>query len=132
MSSILDQYTQPHRPDEEPESGDAAPATSLVADGALVRLVGSVAAMLDFRFKGGKRLSLPYSYLSSVSYDPKSGITLTYPSHTMTVRGRNLGPAYNAIGSLTALALVESDTGVDEGGDEPFIEAIAVDQADSQ
>tara|TARA_Y100000815_G_scaffold231057_1_gene221071 strand:- start:1215 stop:1685 length:471 start_codon:yes stop_codon:yes gene_type:complete len=94
--------------------------------GALVQLVGGLATMLDLRFRSGHRRALPYSYLSDVEFDPGGTLTLAFPSVSVAITGRALSPVYQAIITQTALAVVESRSAYDDGGDEPYVDAIVV------
>ena len=105
-------------------SGDGLVETD---HGCLVTISGGLATMLDLRFRDGRRQAFPYSYLSQASFDPAAGITLAFPSATATVTGRDLLAIYQAVTNQTAIAIVESPSGFDEGGEgSTFVEAINV------
>lgn len=142
---VLSKYTgQPHDAGAteghyEPigeENGVAAAFTPPrpTTTGGLITLDGATAVMLDCRFRDGKRLALPYSYLSRVDLDPSGAIACSYPMVNITLLGRSLMPIYAAIANHTAIAIVESEAAFDAGGDAPFIERIEVEdpgQADA-
>ena len=86
----------------------------------------TMVAMLDLRLPGGRRKALPYSYLSSVEFDPSKGLVCEYASCRVTITGRNLEPVYAAIANHTALAVIQSASGFDKEEDGPFVEAIRV------
>lgn len=134
--SLLSKYTDPAsdessaRSGEEPSrSEETAPSTS----GGLTASPDAAPAMLDYRFRDGRRHALPYSYLAGVALTAERAIVCEYPNRTVTITGRNLGPVYAAITRHTAVAVAEDPTGFDEGGDEPYVERvdIASDQAAS-
>jgi|GEM_PF-5532933 len=99
--------------------------------GCLVTISGGLATMLDLRFRDGRRQAFPYSYLSQASYDPSAGITLRFASASVSVTGRALLPVYQAITNQTAIAIVESPSAFDEGGDAAFVEGISITEAET-
>lgn len=100
-----------------------------IVRGGLVQLDSGLATMLDLRLRTGHRVALPYSYLGRVDFDPSGAIVCAFASTRVVIRGRALSPVYSAITSQTALAVVESKSGFDDGGDEPFVEGIEVIEA---
>lgn len=101
-----------------------------VTTGGLTALDGGTALMLDCRFRDGKRLAFPYSYLSRVDLDPSGAILCHYPMATLTLLGRSLTPVYAAIVNHTAIAITESESTFDQGGDAPFIERVEIAEPD--
>ena len=116
---IVDQYLNRDRGDDGPPGP--------IESGGLIALPGSVAMMLDLRFKNGCREAIPYGYITRVRHDPGTGITVTTNERTVGITGRLLEPVYNAVITHTALAIIESKTGFDDPKDDsPFVEAIHV------
>ena len=107
-------------------SGNDVDPSAPIESGSLIALPGSMAVMLDLRFKDGTRSAIPYGYITELDFDPDAGITLTTASKTVAITGRGLLPVYTAIATQTALAVCESPTGFDEGGGDPFVESITV------
>lgn len=103
-----------------------------VEHGCLVSLPGSVAAMLDLRFKDRRRRAIPYAYITGVEIEPGDQITLATNEKTVTLTGRNLESVYQAIITHTAAAVAEPRSGFDQGGQAPFIERIEVVEASDQ
>ena len=121
--SIVDQYFKRGGGDEgEPPVDPNTP----VETGGLISLPASMAAMLDLRFKDGKRRGIPYGYIMDLHFDPVAGISVITSERTVTITGRGLSAVYTAILTHTALAVVESRTGFDEDDAVPFIESIVV------
>lgn len=106
--------------------GDGDSPQGPVESGGLIALPGSVAMMLDLRFKDGRRRAIPYGYITGVTFEPDTGITVATNEHTVGITGRSLEPVYNAVITHTALAVIESKTGFDEDNDSPFVEAVHV------
>lgn len=139
--SLLNKYT---KQDQLPDERQQAPANESVRQqgqqqgvlprdsdeelvvGALVSLQASVVAMLDLRFKTGNRLALPYGYITSLAMNPSVGIEIRMADRVVKIKGRLLGPIYTAIANHTALAVVESASGFDEGDDVPFVQSIII------
>jgi|GEM_PF-2129589 len=121
---ILSQYTGAGG-DQPPRQQELADDTRVIS-GSLITLGVSVAAMLDLRFRDGKRLALPYGYITSVGFDPSNGIEVRMTDQVVTITGRHLLPVYSAITSHTALAIIEAPSQFDEGGDEPFVDRIGM------
>ena len=108
------------------ESGNGGDPHTPIESGCLISLPGSMAVMLDLRFKDGTRSAIPYGYITDLDFNPQTGIVLATAAKTVTITGRGLLPVYNSITTQTALAVSESPTGFDEGGGDPFVETIAV------
>lgn len=136
--SVLDKYTGGNRPAGDGPTGagpggdgndaavtEASAGNEPVRRGPLVTLPASNAAMLDVRFRDGRRQALPYSYLAKVEFDPSVGITCTFVSERVIVKGRDLASVYAAISTHAALAVGESDATFDEG-EGVFIESITI------
>ncbi len=115
---------QQERHDQLPRNGDDE-----FVVGALVVLPASVAAMLDLRFKNGNRVALPYGYITSLVLDPSVGLQIRMADCVVKIKGRLLEPIYKAIANHTALAVVECQSGFDEGGDVPFVQSIIIDDS---
>lgn len=47
--------------------------------------------------KDGNCKAFPYTSLLWVDYNPSKGMLLHFATHTVTVKGRNLGPLYAAV-----------------------------------
>ncbi|MEM7630059.1 MAG: hypothetical protein AAF356_11670 [Planctomycetota bacterium] len=114
-----------------PTSPSNAPANTPAADaretsGSLITLPHSVALMLDLRLKTGHRIAVPYGYIIRVMLDPSGSIEVNTADGPIAIDGRNLTPVYRALLNHTALAVVESPTGFDEDGTEPFVESIRI------
>lgn len=129
--SIIDELIGNNGGDQGEERVSVAKSEPLIRGG-LVTLPGSVAAMLDFRLKDGTRTALPYGYLSMLTLVPDAGLTLTFSDRVVSISGRNLAAVYTAITNQTALAVVESRTGYDEGADEPYVESIDIAGAEKE
>ena len=131
--SVLDKYTGGNRPSgdgpagdgNDPPATDASTGNEPVRRGPLVTLPASNAAMLDVRFRDGRRQALPYSYLAKAEFAPSVGITCTFVSERVTITWRDLASVYAAISTHAALAICESDATFDEGGG-VFVEAITI------
>mgnify|MGYP001793472384 CR=1 FL=1 len=95
-----------------------------IVRGNLVATDGPHAQMLDLRFRNGSRRAFPYSYLSEIRFDPSGDLVCVFPVSTVTISGRNLAAIYTAITNHTALAVIESPSGFDDGGDEPYVQSI--------
>ncbi len=129
---ILSQYTgvEPKDPAElESAAEPVEPGASPIRTGGLVTLDGATALMLDCRLRDGRRLAFPYSYLSRAELGAQGSIVCHYPSITVTVLGRALGPVYTSIVNHTAIAISESETQMDPGGDAPYIDVIEIAEA---
>lgn len=136
--SMLDKYTGGSRPagagstgigpggagDDTP-AADGPAGNEPIRRGPLITLPASNAAMLDVRFRDGRRQALPYSYLARVEFDPSVGITCTFVSERVVITGRALASIYSAISTHAALAVCESDATFDEG-DGVFVASIVI------
>ena len=61
--------------------------------------------MLELRKKDGNIMAFGYSWLERVEFDPSTGITLSYPSHQIMIRGQGLNSK-----SSTSIKLFEGLT----------------------
>lgn len=127
--SIVDRYfkegSDPEGNHPDLTEADPAPAGPEVR-GSLITLPVSMAAMLDVRFRDGKRMAIPYGYITRVLLDPSSTLTVKTADAAISFKGRYLTIIYTAITNHTALAIVEAPHGYDEGGDQPFVSEISV------
>ena len=65
---------------------------------------------INFRFRSGYELSLPYSFLVAVAFEPSDGITLDYSGgHRITLSGRGLKKLKRAIDKHTVGTVQEVD-----------------------
>ena len=53
------------------------------------------AVMLDLRLKNGAYISLPYSYMTKVKFNPSIGLELYISGNYVKITGRNLHEMYN-------------------------------------
>lgn len=56
-----------------------------------------VFTMLDIRFRDGRRVAIPYSFLTQISYDPVGSLILNYHRLKVSMDGLNLIALYEAI-----------------------------------
>lgn len=93
---------------------------------------GDSPSMLELRLATGNRVGLPYAWLSEVTYDPSTGITLAYTTGAgVTITGRRLGPVYAALVAQQAVYVREADPPTAEllADGVPVVESIRVDRA---
>lgn len=55
------------------------------------------AVMLDLRCKGGEFVSLPYSYLTKIKFNPSDSLELYISGNYVKITGRNLHEIYNQL-----------------------------------
>lgn len=55
------------------------------------------AVMLDLRCKGGEFVSLPYSYLTKIKFNPSESLELYISGNHVKITGRNLHEIYNQL-----------------------------------
>ena len=53
------------------------------------------ANMLDFEFKNGDHIAMPYAYLTKMTYNLSEGIKIEWGAFSIQVEGRNLKELYN-------------------------------------
>jgi hypothetical protein len=70
-----------------PADGDAVDKRGCFG---LMRGTRDRAMMIELRKKSGNILALGYAWLSKATFDASEGITLTFGSETVRIRGRNL------------------------------------------
>lgn len=89
---------------------------------------GRQAIMLDVRTLGGVRLAVAYSYLNSIFFDASGEIVLSFGSHNITVRGRNLAPLYEKLLSHSVRYIHQEnpDLEKDVSSGDTFIAAIDI------
>jgi hypothetical protein len=84
--------------------------------------------MLDIRLITSDRVALPYSYLVSIEYEKTTGLMLSFTSHQVLIKGRNLDPLYEGFLSQRVEYIQANDEMHDTGPDAiTFISAIEVD-----
>ena len=87
---LIDRYTKRHASRHEPEVQEAEEsATDLGAFGWL-RGARSKSVSLELRKLDGRILAIPYSWISRMTFDPESGITLHTAGNDITIEGWNL------------------------------------------
>ena len=92
-----------------------------------IRTEAGYTAMVDFETVQGDRQALPYSYLVSINYNPSEGLVLTFASHVVRIRGRNLDDLYLALVRQRAEYIRAEDAHFDTRPEsEPFIEKIDI------
>ncbi|RAJ89924.1 hypothetical protein LX87_05613 [Larkinella arboricola] len=55
------------------------------------------AVMLDLRLKGGEFVSLPYSYMTKIKFNPSESLELFISGNHVKITGRNLHEVYNQL-----------------------------------
>lgn len=87
----------PHIPSGLHEkNGDAAPSDYQAFEE--TQTFGEFPAMLEFRFRTGNRLALPYHWLGQAEFNPSLGITLDFSTGaSVAIRGRNLSELFAAV-----------------------------------
>lgn len=123
---ILDKHLPPQRPNDEGASSTADATGDPLRHGSLIQSIGGTSLMLDLRFRDGKRVAMPYGYLSQAELEPAQRLVLRFASATVTISGRNLDQIYIAVLSHTAIAIVQAEATFDAGGDGPYVEGISI------
>lgn len=100
-------------------SGDPAAAFGLVVEDE------EGPPMVEFRGHDGRSLAVPYSRLLSIDLRPDLGVSLRFPEHHVTVRGRNLRPLYEALLRHRVTYVQEGDLDT-VSEDDPFVDRIVV------
>ncbi|MFN4254404.1 MAG: hypothetical protein ACK4Q5_05320 [Saprospiraceae bacterium] len=85
------------------------------------------ALMLELRYRDGKRLGLPYSYLTKVDFDPNVGIEIHISSVMLLIKGRGLEEIFNYLMQQRVMWIREDSTGMDTEDDASvFVESVEI------
>ncbi len=102
----LDKYiTQTRRADRTPAIDEASS-----------NVMPTLVAMLDFEFADGSHAAYPYATLVKASFDPSTGITLSFAAEDVVITGHGLVELYKAITQQRAPRVKVSASG------HPFVE----------
>ena len=87
---------------------------------------------IEFRFRDGLSLSLPYRSIEWFDHDPDEGINVEFGRCLVTIRGRGLKPRlYNGIKQHKVAWVKEADSNFEDQVDfETFIEEIVITPAE--
>lgn len=85
--------------------------------------------MVEFRGHDGRCLAVPYVRLLSIELHPERGVSLEFPEHHVTVRGRNLRVLYEQLLGHRVTFVQEGDLDT-VSEDEPFIDHIMIGPAE--
>lgn len=83
----LDKYMRPSRTTSDRDAGNDAATNTLPTP----------VAMLDLEFANGSHAAYPYATLVKASFDPSSGITLSFAAEDVVITGHRLEELYKAI-----------------------------------
>jgi hypothetical protein len=87
------------------------------------------ALLFELRFRSGRRLGFPYSYLTKLDFEPSEGITIYASDVVILVKGRNLEVIFSYLLQNRLTYIREDETGTDAGGEgETFVEGVEVKQ----
>ncbi|MBL4808902.1 MAG: hypothetical protein JKY43_02450 [Phycisphaerales bacterium] len=86
----------------------------------------AVVPSLILRSRDGRLTALSYSYLTAVRFMPPSMVELDFVGYAVSIEGKRLKIAFDDLAGQVVMELVESSAEFDEGGEGPFIEAIAI------
>ncbi|GAB3967725.1 hypothetical protein GCM10028806_10540 [Spirosoma terrae] len=90
------------------------------------------AVMLDLRLKGGKYVSLPYSYLTKIKFDPSESIELYISGNHVKITGRNMHDIYEQLIRHRVTFIIANPTDLDTTEEsETFVKDIEVKEDDS-
>ncbi len=85
------------------------------------------ALLFELRFRSGRRLGFPYSYLTKLDFEPSEGITIYASDVVILVKGRNLDVVFNYLLQNRLTYIREDETGTDTSSEgETFIESIEI------
>ena len=99
--------------------GDPRAAFGLVAEGE------DSPPMVEFRGHDGRCLAVPYARLLSIELRPDRAMSLEFPEHQITVRGRNLRLLYEALLRHRVTFVQEGDLDT-VSEDDPFVDRIVI------
>lgn len=109
---MLDLLLDPNVPAESLLSSDSVQPSH--ASSTAATAARSV-SMLELHHKQGHRHAIPYMHLLLIAFDPSNGIKLHFATHTVRIRGRNLGPIYEQLATHACSVLREVDPSDDTG-----------------
>ena len=116
-------------PRTEPERGHPTVDRSVAPEwvGPCLRVAGDAATpALTLRSRDGRLTALPYSYLTAVRLDPSGSLELDFVGYAVSIGGKRLKLAFEALAGQSAMELAESAGEFDDGGEAPLIESIAI------
>lgn len=91
------------------------------------RVMSRQAIMLDLRLKTGRFKALPYSYITSIDFDPSETLEIFVSDQHIKIRGRNLHKLYSYLLRHKVTFIQESLSGNDMLTDkDTFIKEISV------
>ncbi|MCC6971105.1 MAG: hypothetical protein IT434_12900 [Phycisphaerales bacterium] len=85
--------------------------------------------MLDLVQRGGDRVALAYSYLTSIELAAEGRLTLNFAGRVVAIEGRGLVALHNALIVHLVWRIVESDTDFDDEKRTTWIKAITIEGA---
>jgi hypothetical protein len=92
---------------------------------------GRQVLMLDVRTLTGERLALSYSYLNSIFFDASGILVLSFGSHNIRIKGRNLAPVYEGLLNHAVRYVRQENPEIERDApeSETFISLIEIDDA---
>lgn len=85
------------------------------------------AVMLDLRLKGGEFVSLPYSYMTKIKFNPSESIELYISGNYVKITGRNMHDIYNQLCRHKVVFIAANITDMDSTDeDKTFVKNIEV------
>jgi hypothetical protein len=109
---MIDQLLDPNVDPDSLLQGLRAKDSAAAADAAAP---ARSTAMLELHHKQGHRHAIPYMHLLWIAFNPSRGIKLHFATHTVRIRGRNLGPLYEQLAAHACRVLREVDPSEDTG-----------------
>lgn len=96
----------------------------------LLRGVNASRAMVELRFKAGREVAFPYSYVYNVDLVDEGQLIITFVGHVATIEGKQLRDLYRALINQRLAYIAEKRKGKRPKDGEAVVEKILLDKRD--
>jgi hypothetical protein len=86
----------------------------------------SRALLFELRFRSGRRLGFPYSYLTKLDFDPTGNIEIQVSDAVVTISGRNLKDIFTYLIQNRLTFIQEDPSGIDTEDGDVFVAELRV------